>query len=85
MAVINLAEKRNIAVKQFSRAEIASTTLFNGARTRHQVAGKVAESLAALRSRLPKPQKIWVGERSAMRLFCAAACVLAYFDLDGQV
>jgi Holliday junction resolvasome RuvABC endonuclease subunit len=81
-AVVRSAERRGIAVYRYSRMEIAGSRFINGARTRQQVAAAVANCLSALRQRLPKPRQIWVGERSAMRLFCAAACALAYFDAN---
>jgi hypothetical protein len=75
-------EEREIAVRHYSRAEIANARSLQGARTRQAVAAAVAEYLSPLRARLPRPRKIWVGERSAMRLFCAAACALTYFDAE---
>jgi Holliday junction resolvasome RuvABC endonuclease subunit len=80
LAVVRAAEKREIAVRRYLRAEIAKARSLSGARTRQDVAVAVADYLTPLRARLPKPRKIWVGERSAMRLFCAAACALTYFD-----
>jgi len=82
IAVVKALEKRAIAVRQYSRAEIANARSLKGARTRQDVAAAVADYLIPLRSRLPKPRKIWVGERSAMRLFCAAACALTDFDAE---
>lgn len=79
-ALATFAENNGITVCRFSRTEIANSRSLKGARTRQEVAGAVADCLSVLRPRLPKPQQIWIGERSAMRLFCAAACALAYFD-----
>ncbi len=79
LAVMKCAEIRDIAVRRYSRAEIASTRYLKGARTREEVAVAVADCLSVLRPRLPKPRQIWVGERSGMSLFCAAACALTYF------
>jgi hypothetical protein len=83
-AVVEAMERREITIRRFSRAEIANARSLNGARTRQAVAAAVAEYLSPLRARLPKPRKIWVGERSAMRLFCAAACALTYFDTEAS-
>jgi Holliday junction resolvasome RuvABC endonuclease subunit len=82
LAVVKSAQRRGIAVHRYSRTEIASSRFMKGASTRQEVAAAVADCLSALRQRLPKPRQIWVGERSAMRLFCAAACALAYFDAN---
>lgn len=80
IAVVACAEKREIAVHRYSRAQISQCRHLNGARTREEVAAAVAACLGALRPRLPRPRQIWVGERPGMSLFCAAACVLTYFD-----
>lgn len=82
LAVGRSAERRGVIVHRLSRAQIATARFTKGARTREAVAAAVADCLTALRPRLPAPRQIWVGERSAMRLFCAAACALAYFDLQ---
>lgn len=80
LAVERRAEQRYILVHPVSRSQIASSSRLNGAKTRQEVAMAVAACVAALRPHLPKPRQIWVGERSAMRLFCAAACAVTYFD-----
>jgi Holliday junction resolvasome RuvABC endonuclease subunit len=80
VAVVKCAENRDIGVQCYSRAEISGSRYLKGARTREEVAAAVADCLSVLRPRLPKPRQIWVGERSGMSLFCAAACALAYFD-----
>lgn len=84
LSVARSAEKRYIVVHRVSRSQIGSSRLLKGARTRQEVAIAVAECMTALKPRLPKPRQIWVGERSAMRLFCAAACALTYFDMTGS-
>lgn len=80
LAVARCAENRYIIVHRVTRSQIENSRILSGAKTRQEVAVAVAERLAALKPRLPKPRQIWVGERSAMRLFCAAACALTYFD-----
>ena len=80
LAVVKCAKRKGIEVHSYSRPEILNATFAKGARTREEVAAAVAVCLAALRPRLPKPRQIWIGERSAMRLFSAAACALTYFD-----
>ena len=79
-AVIARADMRGIAVHCFSRAQISNSRSFRGSRTREEIATAVAECLQVLKPCLPKPRPIWVGERSGMALFSAAACALAYFD-----
>lgn len=80
VAVVDCAQKREIAVHRYSRAEISQCRHLQGAKTREETAAAVAEFLTVLRPRLPRPRQIWVGERAGMSLFCAAACVLTYFD-----
>lgn len=79
-AIVKCAEGKGVVVHSYSRNQISNS--MNGARTREEIAAAVADSLSVLRPRLPKPRPIWIGEQSAMRLFCAAACALAYFDLE---
>jgi len=80
LAVERRAERRYIIVHRVSRSQIENSPRMNGAKTRQEVAIAVAACITALRPHLPKPRQIWVGERSAMRLFCAAACAIAYLD-----
>jgi Holliday junction resolvasome RuvABC endonuclease subunit len=84
LAVERRAEQRYIIVHPVSRSQIASSPRMNGSKTRQEVAEAVAACIGALKPHLPKPRQIWVGERSAMRLFCAAACAVAYFDTIGS-
>jgi Holliday junction resolvasome RuvABC endonuclease subunit len=78
-AIAERATARGISVQRYSRSEISSSPHLKGARTREEVASAVADCLNVLRPRLPKPRPIWVGERSGMSLFCAAACALTYY------
>ncbi len=79
LAVVKRAEERQIVVHRYCRAQISSSKFLKGARTRREVAAAVADHLDVLRPRLPKQQRIWVGERAGMALFSAAACALTYF------
>jgi len=76
-AIIALAEARRISVHRYSREEIQ--TAHFPARTRQEVAEHVAARIGLLARRLPKPRKLWDGEHPNMALFCAAACVLAFY------
>ncbi|SRR6266481_4845778 len=79
LAIVKCAKIRDITVQCYSRAQISSSQHLKGASTRDEVAAAVADCLEVLRPRLPKPRHIWVGERSGMSLFSAAACGLTYF------
>jgi Holliday junction resolvasome RuvABC endonuclease subunit len=81
-AIVKCADIRGVGVRCYSRTEIAASPYLKGARTREEVAVAVAGCLDVLKPRLPKPRPIWVGERSGMALFCAAACALAYFGAE---
>ena len=82
LAIVQCAETRDVRVQRYSRAQISSSRYLKGARTREEVAVAVVDCLNVLRPRLPKPRQIWVGERSGMSLFCAAACALTYFGAE---
>src|SRR5258708_4726729 len=71
--LIACAEHRGIAVHRYARAEIAAALGIESAPQRQGVAEAVASRIEALRPRLPRPKKIWLGERHHMGLFCAVA------------
>jgi len=78
-SLITRAQRHGVAVHLYARGEITDALgLADGGR-RHDVAAVVAERVEALRPRLPRPQKIWLGESHHMGLFCAAACVLTHY------
>lgn len=72
------AEALGIKVHLYTRSEISRTFAAENAKTREEVAAAVASRIAVLRSRLPKPRKIWIGEHPNTALFAAAACALTY-------
>lgn len=76
--LINRAEARGIKVCVYSRSEISNTFVGANAKTREEIAVAVAERIAVLRSRLPKPRKPWQSEHPNIALFAAAACALTY-------
>jgi len=78
-SLVMRARRHRIAVHQYARRAIAETLGLEDSGKRHDVAAAVAERIEALRPRLPRPQKIWLGESHHMGLFCAAACVLTHY------
>ena len=74
------AGDRGIAVHIYSRPEIASALGVTSRKGRYAVAEAVASRIKILRPRLPRPKKIWLGERHHMGLFCAVASVLTHYD-----
>ena len=81
---IQRAEKRDIAVCIHSRTQTRASFADTGARTREEIALAVAKRVEALRPRLPKPRKIWIGEHPGMALFSAAAVAITYFAVTGD-
>lgn len=80
LAIQKRAEARSIEVRYYTRAEISKALHFESVCPRRAVPAAVAERLPVLKPRLLKPRRIWIGERSSMSMFCAAACALAHFD-----
>lgn len=78
-AIAERARRRGIEVCKMARREVAHTLLNDRSAKRLGVAVAVAERVEVLRPKLPRKQKIWVGEDHNMGLFCAAACALSYY------
>lgn len=84
------AEHRGITVDRCARSEIAAVLGVTSPAPRQAIAEAIAGRIEALRSRVPRPKKIWLGERHKMDLFCAAACAVTHYDrvdptsVDGQ-
>ncbi len=76
--MVSRAEARGINVHLYTRSEISRTFAAENAKTREELAAAVANRIAVLRSRLPEPRKIWIGEHPNIALFAAAACALTY-------
>lgn len=72
--IVRQSETMSIEVCVVTRPDIRGT--FGSPRSREDVAATVAERFPALRPRLPKRRRIWVGEHPSMALFSAAACAL---------
>ncbi len=81
-SIIARAERRGIEVRRYSRKQIENTFVAVGAKTREEIAAAIAERIEALRPRLPKPRKIWIGEHPNIALFCAAACALTWYATE---
>jgi Holliday junction resolvasome RuvABC endonuclease subunit len=77
-SLVSRAEARGVEVHLYTRSEISKTFAGANAKTRDEIAAAVAERIAVLQSRLPKPRKPWQGEHPNIALFAAAACALTY-------
>jgi len=82
-ALISRAEKRDVAVHRYTRANIRAAFAGSRANTREEIAAAVAQHVEALRPRLPKLRKIWNGEHPNIALFNAAACALTHYIAMG--
>lgn len=82
-AIEDRARERGVTVRAYSRHQVRQTFSGVDAQTREEIASAVADRVEALRSRLPAPRKIWLGEHPNMALFAAAACALTYFHRHG--
>lgn len=76
--LVDLAEAGGVRVHVYFRSQIANTFGMAETATRDEIAGAVANRIAVLRSRLPKPRKPWQTEHPSLALFGAAACALTY-------
>lgn len=80
--IIRRAEARRIVVCIYSRPQIRAAFTGTGAQTREEIAAVIAEHIEALRPKLPKRRKIWIGEHPNIALFCAAACALTFYATE---
>lgn len=78
-SVVQLAEQRGVPVHIYPRSVIQAAFAQDDASSREEIAAAVASRVEALRSRLPKLRKIWVGEPVGMALFAAAATALTHY------
>ena len=83
-AIVLRAQRRGITVHEYSRGQIANAFGLEADATRHAVAAAIAREVEQLQPRLPRPQKIWLGEDHIMGLFCAAACALTHLKTSAN-
>jgi len=63
-----LAVKRKVRVKKFSRAEVKEVFAESGAATKQQIAMAIAKRFPELAPRLPRFRKPWMGENYRMSI-----------------
>ncbi len=80
--LVTLVEARGIEVRTYTRDEIGKTFVGDNASTRDDIAAAVAERVAVLRPRLPKPRETWQSEHPSAALFAATACALTYLATE---
>jgi Holliday junction resolvasome RuvABC endonuclease subunit len=74
-----LALKRKVKVKSFSRTEIKKAFAESGATTKQEIAIAIAKRFPELAPRLPRFRKPWMSEDYRMSIFDAVALALTFF------
>ena len=74
-----LALKRKVKVKSFSRAEVKKAFSESGASNKYEIAKATAGRFPELAPRLPRFRKPWMSEDYRMSIFDAVALVLTFF------
>jgi Holliday junction resolvasome RuvABC endonuclease subunit len=74
-----LANKKGIKTYSYSRAAIRETFAQSGARTKYQIAQKIAAWLPMFEPRLPPVRKPWMSEDHRMDIFDAVSLALTFY------
>lgn len=80
---LQLAKRRSILVRTYSRAQVLNYFEEFGAKTKHRIAKIIAEHIPALSLYVPPPRKPWKSEDPRMGIFDAAALVWTYLQSSG--
>lgn len=78
--ITRLAKKNTIKTHSYSRVAIRKTFSQSGARTKYQIAQKIAEWLPMFELRLPPVRKAWMSEDYRMSIFDAVSLALTFFS-----
>jgi len=77
--IVQLAAKRKVSVKLFSRDEVMNGFILDGERTRHALAEIIAKRFPEqLMAELPPKRKAWMSEDAKIDIFVAVALVLTF-------
>ena len=79
---LQLARRRGIPVRTYSRAQVLKYFEALGATTKQRIAEAIAQRIPALSLYVPPPRKPWKSEDARMGIFDAAALAWAYFQSD---
>jgi Holliday junction resolvasome RuvABC endonuclease subunit len=82
--IVELAQKRKIPVRQFSRSDIRIAFTRRNASTRYEIAQAVSRELPDLAPWLPPPKKIWMSEDRWLGMFDAASLALTFYDTQNK-
>ena len=82
---LELAKRRGVCVRTYSRAQVLDYFEEFGAKTKHRIAEIIAQHIPALSLYVPPPRKPWKSEDPRMGIFEAAALVWTYLQSSGHV
>ena len=74
-----LAARKKVKIHKFSRGRIRECFAQFDARTKHDIAKVIAESLPEFQNILPPVRKIWLPEHYNMNVFDAVSLVFTFF------
>lgn len=74
-----LAQKKGIETRSYSRAAIRKTFSGSGAKTKYEIAQKIAQWLPTFARRLPPARKPWMTEDYRMNIFDAVSLALTFY------
>ena len=81
---LQLAKRRGVPVRTYSRAQVLDYFEELGASTKHRIAEIIAQHIPALGLYLPPPRKPWKTADPRMGIFEAAALVWKYLQSTGH-
>lgn len=77
-----LAHKKGITTRAYSRSVIRKTFAQSGAKTKYEIAKKIAEWLPTFAQRLPPVRKPWMSEDYRMSIFDAVSLALTFYSVE---
>jgi hypothetical protein len=83
--ISELAVKRKVKAKTFSRADVKKVFAESGATTKQEIALAIAMRFPELAPRLPRFRKPWMSEDYRMSIFDAAALAIAFFQFHEKI
>ena len=81
---LQLAKRRGVPVRTYSRAQVLDCFEDLGGTTKHRIAEIIAQHIPALSLYVPPPRKPWQSQNPRMGIFEAAALVWKYLQSTGH-
>ena len=78
---LQLAKRRGVPVRTYSRAQVLDYFEEFGAKTKHRIAEIIAQHVPALSLYVPPPRKPWQSQNPRMGIFEAAALVWTFVQI----